>query len=138
MHISVYNLKLVSVPCCVLFGILTCASPLYFQKVSSPITFFLFIISFLPFCTLQDILSKLQSFVSKVWLLYSGSILVLLIYFQWRLSISNKNAHHTMIGTFPLSTSVLSNVKDSNDYCPGVCLPSSRLLSRFSSCEGFR
>ena len=58
--------------------------------------------------------------------------------FQWHLSISNQNPHHTMIGTFLLSASVLSNIQDSNNYHRGVHMPFLCLLSRFNSCEGFR
>ena len=87
---------------------------------------------------LQDIFIKLQSFFSMVWLLFLISILVLLMYFQWRLSISDKNAHHAMIGTSLLSVSVLSNIQDSNNYHPGVCMPFSCLLCRFNLFQGFR
>src|SRR5260221_6980067 len=87
---------------------------------------------------LQEVFSKLESFVSEVQLLFSGSILVELMCFQWHLSISNPNPHHTMIGAFLLSASVLSNVQDRNNHHPGVCMPFLCLLSGFTSCEGFR
>ena len=70
-------------------------------------------------------------------------MLIFLIYshWQWHLSISDQNPHHTMIGTFLLSHNLhlyFLTFQASNNYHAGVCMPFSCLLSRFSSCEGFR
>ena len=69
---------------------------------------------------------------------FFSSILVLPTYFQWRLSISNENAHHSMIGTFLSSESILSNIQVSHNYHPGIRMPYSCLIPEFDSCEDFK
>ena len=111
IYLFVFYPKLVSVLCYLIFDVLTRIFPLDFQKVIFSLSFNFFCILTFAFCMLQQTLSKLQSFVGKVWLLLSHFTQFVLIYTQWRLSISNKNAHHTMIGTFLLSASILlSNI----------------------------
>ena len=101
------------------------------------LSLFLFVILLLSFCTLQKTLSKLRSFISKVQSFFSVLFLVLLTYFQWRLSISNENAHHSMIGTFLSSESILSNIQVSYNYHPRIRMPYSCLIPGFNSCEDF-
>ena len=138
IHLCRCDLKLVSVTRCLLFGILTCAS-LYFQKVSSSRPFFPFLISLLyaPESIIQIAIFFFQG-MAVIFQFYLSFTNAARPYFQWRLFISNQNAHHIMIGTSLLSASVLSNIQDSNDHHPGVCMPCSCLLSRFNSYQGFR
>jgi hypothetical protein len=74
------------------------------------------------FSILQILFSTLSSFIANVLLLFHHSVLILIVHFQQTLSISNDDAHHTMIGIFFLSASLISNISNSDTSHLGSCL----------------
>jgi len=100
---------------------LVCPSVLFREWV--PLICSLSVSSLLSFSVSKALLSKLSTFFSKVLLLFYSFIFVLPTHFQPPLSISSDDhIHHKLIGTFLLSASVISDIKNSGNPHSWTCM----------------